>query len=334
MQYVAVEKKFVEMNPLQGFWAISCSEKEVAFNFTQEMIEKRKNNHPHENFIRLEAKEANETFLVTITQLDFFSSHRIWIIFNAELLSRSISQKIIEILPNLPSETAVLFWFHSSATQPLYEWIKKNKRSCLIESEKIWEKKDRLITWIIHKVRSENKKIEVSVAASLAERMHYHPVAIENELKKLTTYVGNLPSIREQDIEAITYHDIHHTIWQLREALLSNNHALIWSIFQKLIQEAPALIFLAQLRKVIEQLVRIFYLSQTDEGKVEIEKECFFLKGKKLNDMITKIHTIGVGELERWLELIFETELALKTQGLPERLLLEIFIFKSTIFQS
>lgn len=121
-----------------------------------------------------------------------------------------------------PAPDVVLI-FSATTAKPVAELYQKGKKELIavdVSDEKPWDKERRLQEWIRDQARKEGKQLPSEVAAELLRHLGTDLATLDQELKKLITFVGDKNILDRKDVEAICGAKDLTTGWQLAETLV------------------------------------------------------------------------------------------------------------------
>ncbi len=125
-------------------------------------------------------------------------------------------------LLNHPAPDVFLIFLATSA-KPMAELYQKGKKDLValdVSEEKPWDKERRLQEWLRDEARRLGKQLSSEVAAELLRHLGPDLATLHQELKKLTTFVGEKNILERKDVEAICGAKDLTTGWQLSETVV------------------------------------------------------------------------------------------------------------------
>ncbi len=120
-----------------------------------------------------------------------------------------------------PSPFAYLVLTGSSFVhKEMYKSAKKELVLLDMSEEKPWDKKERLKKWLLLEAIKEKKTLTEECALFLLESVDLQYAALEQELFKLLTYVGEKKTITLTDAQAVCIHKEAVGLWKIAEELV------------------------------------------------------------------------------------------------------------------
>lgn len=113
--------------------------------------------------------------------------------------------------------------FCAEAAKPVAELYQKGKKEIValdVSEEKPWDRERRLQEWLKDQARKVGKQLSSNVAAEILKNLGSDLAALDQELKKLITYVGAKTELTLNDVEAICGSKDLLTGWNLAETLV------------------------------------------------------------------------------------------------------------------
>jgi len=202
---------------------------------------------------------------------------------------------------------------------------------------------------VVRTLADMGKKPGPGVVDSLLDRVGFHPVAAVRETEKLALYAGDAQVVGRADVDAIIGQTREEAIYELNDAvgsaglarsleLVSRLHAgglhplalvaglrnlLRKLLFFRALRERPHPLYSAELSFPAFQKGYLPELKNTSHGKSP------FLAGHPfvLYKSFQQAGNFDLPTLQEALKQLLEAEFALKSSGLPPRLILERFLF-------
>lgn len=174
-----------------------------------------------------------------------------------------LAEVLIEILQKGKSDDHIIIWEDQKirSNTKYYKFFQKNKA---IEELNELNKRT-FFTWLRKELEKHELKIDQRVVKELAERTNYDPERCKNEIEKFKLYNQD-KIIREEDIEELTADTLEKEIWDLTDAINTQDKEKSITILERLTsQGADANYILSMLGRNL----RLLYLTKTldEEGK-------------------------------------------------------------------
>jgi DNA polymerase III delta subunit len=207
--------------------------------------------------------------------------------------------------------------------QPQANFYQRAKKELILldmGGEKPWEKKKRLKEWLVEQAAKEKKALPDEVALFLLDQVGSEKSALEQELFKLITFVGDKKTVSLADALAITSKTQTLTNWKFAELLVweEKNQA-----FPNIEDTSDLLGLIASLRAQFEQ-----GLKAVSSG--EVDQEIPSWKKEQLDKQRTLAQKRGADFFAKALVLLFEIELEAKNSLFSPKLLADFLLCKIT----
>lgn len=265
--------------------------------------------------------------IVEIAQtLPMFSPWRVVLVKRSGELPAAALDVLTEYL-SAPSPTTCLVFQGDKVDQRKKFFVEMKKRGELLEFKRPYE--NQLSPFIRQEAAALGKKFDVAAIDFLVYLVGNNLQEIAAQIEKIVTYVGRRDSITLADVKAVVSDTKVDSVFDLANALGEKNLGKGLRHLHTILRDGEApLMVLAMLTRHFRQLWRVRELLDARTQPQEIGKMTginpYFLKG-----VMEQARNFRVGELKRVFELLYGTDLALKSGGgkpggVMERLLLEI----------
>lgn len=200
----------------------------------------------------------------------------------------------------------------TSAAKSISDLYKKGKKEMVVldlSSEKPWEEKQRIKTWVLQIVQANKKQITPDALEAFLGQLPPDRFVLEQELEKLFCYIGNRTSVEKADVCAICTVSFEQNTFQIAEGLVFGGLSQVPEIHDATI--LFPLIF--QLRNQFEMGLKMSALLQKGVSHEEISKEFPRLWPKALQIAINGAAQKKALFFKRGLISLFNLEFGLKT---------------------
>lgn len=191
-------------------------------------------------------------------------------------------------------------------------------------SEKPWDKDRRIYEEVEFLISSQGKRVSRDALSFLVQRREGDLLALEKEVEKLLSFVGDRAEIAKQDIEKIVPDTSSQTHWAMVEEL-------VWSSEAKKSTQRPivdATFFygwLSMMRNQMQLGYKIASLIENAASAEEIKKSFPEVWPKTLERKKAVAKSKGSSYFKRGLELLFEIEVLSKDGVSSYEALLDLF---------
>lgn len=190
-----------------------------------------------------------------------------------------------------------------------------------VQRQAIWS------TWLQQRMQAEGKKLSLTLAKRWVHQLE-DLSHLSVECDKLLAYIGERPIITADDLEAICELKEPQSIWQLGEAICTQNSSKALAIMQFLLDsELSPFALLASLRHQMQTGCRLAELLEANQPRVQIAAEFPQLLGKMLDNQCRLAGEYGVRGFHQALYAITALEFDLKDRPIDPARLIERLIF-------
>ncbi|NGX38333.1 MAG: hypothetical protein K1000chlam2_01506 [Chlamydiae bacterium] len=216
--------------------------------------------------------------------------------------------------PN-PEGHLVLGAANAKAVNDLYKKAKKEMVVLDLSGEKPWEEKQRLSKWVVQTLHAKQKKVSPEAVDALLGRLPGDRLLLQQELDKLTCYVGERSEVTKGDVEAICSASDEQNLFQIAQGL-------VWGQQQSVAQVkdiSQLLPLVSQVRNQLEMGLKMTALLKVGSSSEEIAKAFPRLWPKALQQCLEGARKKGSDFFKRGLLSLFDLEFGLKTNlGRPD----------------
>lgn len=232
----------------------------------------------------------------------------------------------LDLLDHIPSDVVLIFC--AAAAKPIGELYLKEKKEIIaidVSEEKPWDRDRRLQEWLRDEARKVGKQLSTEVAAEILRNLGSDLATLDQELKKLITYVGAKASLDKTDVEAICgSHDLV-TGWQLAETLVWKNPV---SIQEKMSDPSFVFPFFGQLRYHLQIGAQLAGLLEKKVSSADLKKYLPSIRPQNLDKWIPIAKQRTSKFFLQGLLRLYELELSAKSTSLDLGVMFDIFQIK------
>jgi DNA polymerase-3 subunit delta len=185
-----------------------------------------------------------------------------------------------------------------------------------------------VVAWIEGWARARGLSLQRDAAQYLWQTIGNDLQKIGNELEKVEIYIKEKKSITFEDVKAVVGDFREYTSFDLAAALGSKNREKAFLILSRLLQEGEAPVgLLGSIAWNFRRLLRAKSMAAAGVGYEEIKRKLnvIFHQSASFQEQMRRF---SVDELREAFEVMLSTDKALKSSGLPGRLVLERMILK------
>jgi len=207
-------------------------------------------------------------------------------------------------LVNIAQGIVVVFWPEAmNKRSKLYKAVDKLGQIYECKGFAAWEQ-DKVVAWIIKRVKAEGKAIEGEAALTLQEVCGSSLQNLSSEIEKLVTYIGQQATIKVADIELLASPG-QINVFALAEAVANRDLILALTTF-RILSKNKSEIF--PILSLLANQFRTMLLTKQTSNLASFGLSPFYVK--KCARAAGKYQE---AELKKNLELILETDLKLKS---------------------
>ncbi len=252
-----------------------------------------------------------------------FAKKRLVVVFDLQKLSPFSKDVLLSFLPQLPDSVCLILLSPKIATQSKF-YKALEKLATTVEFNRLWE--SQIPAWITERVKAQGKRIEKQAVYILQELAGNNLGDLAKEIDKLLTYIAERQTITFSDVESVVGLSRSHTVFQLIDSVCERNKKKAFLILRNLIlagEKPGSIIF--WLTQHFEKLIQTKEYSP-DSGQGSLVS---LLKTKPF--LVTKYQkqakNFSMEELEKGLILLYQTDVDLKSNLMPDRILMELLVY-------
>lgn len=251
------------------------------------------------------AEVSFRQLLQELGSFDLFASKRVIVVDKVELLKKDEVEKIAECLPRASQHLFLIL--SGSSIKGKWSGIKTHD----LTQEKPWERLPRLKLWLQEEAKQAGKVLQTAAASLLVESLEDFGL-LQQELIKLTCYVGERPTIELQDVKTMMAPSLQMTGWELAESV-------VWE-GKSAHDEPPFEVgYIGQIRYHLQigfQMAVILESGRDVSEMLSIQG----LKPRTMDKYLPLVRKRGLEFFKRGLEALFTCELGCKNGVSPQLL--------------
>lgn len=279
------------------------------------------------NVHSFEGKEAAAFSLLDIANAPPFSApKRLVILKESELLAPAEQEKLVAYCQRPLSTTCLIFLTlkATSLSAQLARAISTQGRAVEFSPLSPGE----VLNWMIKQAKEWGYRLSPSAAKYLQEGVGNNLSGARNELEKAASFVGDRRTIELADLQEVCPPQAHVSVFSLVEALGERKLAQALSCLHRLSkQNEPSLVILSLISRHFRQLWQIQGLQENGCSKSQIAQE-MGIPAFRVDKLLGQARRFSSKDLrEIWAHLL-ETDIALKSSPLQEKLALEALLLR------
>lgn len=236
-------------------------------------------------------------------------------------------KEFIKYLKN-PSESTVLMIDAANIKlNPSNEIYKVFKNVALIinydESQEI-----ELKGWVIRSFASNNIEIREDALNTFMNYLNNNQVRMEQEIDKLSTYVGKGGVVTNDDVKQIVDKDLSKEIYNLIKAIVDHNQQQISSIYEQLVSNTKDVMgILAMINNSFIEMLTIYKLLKVGHSQNDIAKFFNVTPGRAFY-MVKNAKSFKIQDLENYVKKMAILDYKIKSGQIDKSLGLDLLMIQ------
>ena len=248
--------------------------------------------------------------------------------------TQAANASLIAYLPQLPDTTDLVLLEPAQVrkTDPVLKALEalaqaQRARLLLCQYDGPWWKQDEwLLNWLTQRARQRKIKIEPAAVQALAELVGHNLRLLDQELSKLLAYSANARAISAADVKLLVSGARERSVFEMVEALAGGNHKQAVALLQSLLDagEQP-LGILGMIAWQYRLLLQV--KEQMSQGhSQEAAGAALGQKPFTMKKAWPQAQRFSLATLEWVMERLLDTDIAIKTGQMEDRLALTVLI--------
>ena len=264
-----------------------------------------------------------EQIVNSANTIPLFTAQKLIIIKEADRFSAADLEKFIAYIAN-PAPTSCLIFVAEKADLRKKFFSRLKKTGAIVKYDHPYENK--LPPFILEIAGKFNKKVSREALNLLIEVVGNDLQSLNNEIEKLSIYLGKRETIVPEDIEAVVTKLKISTIFELVDSIGEKNRKeALKRLILLLDSGEPPLLILAMITRQFRLLGRAGELLKKGTSPPEIAKE-LKIPPFTVAKLIKGAERFSLKEIEEFFPQLFDTDLALKSSRIPKKIILERLI--------
>ena len=278
------------------------------------------------NFHYFEGKGLDLKEIISLADtMPFFGDRRLILIEDSGLFKSSGADALVEYLPQMPDTTCMLFVENEvDKRNRLYKKVKD--LGYVAEMER--QDAKQLGAWAGGILAKEGKKITGRTMELFLSKTGDDMENIRMELEKLICYTMGREVITKEDVEAVGTVHVTNRIFEMVTAIVAGNTRKAMDLYEDLLTlKEPPMRIMFLIAKQFNQLLQVKELAGKGAQKGEIASKVKvppFVAGK----LMAQARAFTREQILSYVEFCVESEEAVKTGRLSDRLAVELLIAK------
>jgi DNA polymerase-3 subunit delta len=249
---------------------------------------------------------------------------RVVILFDLHKLSDFSKEMLLKFLPKLPSSTCLILLspkLDARAKKTKF-YTALEKLTTTVELSRMSD--NQIQTWITDRIKERGKRIEENAVRILQDLVGNNLGDLATEIDKLIIYVGEKNVITSTDGELVAGLSRTHTVFQLMDSVGERDCKTALQILRNLVlsgEKPGGMIY--WLTEHLERLIQTKEFSGSPSSLASYLKVQPFLVPKYQK----QAPNFSIEELEKGLILLYQTDVDLKSNLMPDKLLMELLVY-------
>ena len=276
------------------------------------------------NYFEGKGQDVKEIISLADT-MPFFAERRLVLIDGSGFFKSSAPEELVNYIPEIPESTCMVFVENEvDKRNKLYKKVKDNGYAAELKKQDA----DQLMRWAAGILSKDGKKITRQVMEYFMERTGDDMENIRMELEKLICYTMGREVITKEDVEAVGTVHVTNRIFEMVTAIVAGNTRKAMDLYEDLLTlKEPPMRIMFLIAKQFNQLLQVKELAGTGAQKSEIASRVKlppFVGGK----LMAQARAFTREQILSYVEFCVESEEAVKTGRLSDRLAVELLIAK------
>ena len=278
------------------------------------------------NYNYFEGKGPDVKEIISLADtMPFFAERRLVLIDGSGFFKSSAPEELVNYIPEIPESTCMVFVENEvDKRNKLYKKVKDNGYAAELKKQDA----DQLMRWAAGILSKDGKKITRQVMEYFMERTGDDMENIRMELEKLICYTMGREVITKEDVEAVGTVHVTNRIFEMVTAIVAGNTRKAMDLYEDLLTlKEPPMRIMFLIAKQFNQLLQVKELAGKGAQKSEIAsrvKVSPFVAGK----LMAQARAFTREQILSYVEFCVESEEAVKTGRLSDRLAVELLIAK------
>ena len=250
---------------------------------------------------------------------------RLIVLYELDKLSPKHKDALLDFLKNIP-KTACLVLVSGKIKLNSKFYKELEKIATTVQFNPFYDE-SQILDWITNQTKRCGKKIDYAASQLLYNSVGNNFSDLANEIEKLCSFLGNKEKIKTEDVELVVGLTKTTNVFELANSIGKKDVNSAILILEKLllVGEKPVNI----VHWINQHFVRIIKAKDFDPKKIAIPLSAFLgINPFFVKDYKSQAENFTVEELEQVFLFLHQADLEIKSNRLPNKLCLEILIYK------
>lgn len=182
--------------------------------------------------------------------------------------------------------------------------------------------------WVIRSFASNNIEIREDALNTFMNYLNNNQVRMEQEIDKLSTYVGKGGVVTNDDVKQIVDKDLSKEIYNLIKAIVEHNQQQISSIYEQLIANTKDVMgILAMINNSFIEMLTIYKLLKIGHSQNDIAKFFNVTPGRAFY-MVKNAKSFKIQDLENYVKKMANLDYKIKSGQIDKSLGLDLLMIQ------
>lgn len=279
------------------------------------------------NYHYFEGKNVQIGEIIDLAEtMPFFADQRVIFLENTELVKKG-GEQLAEYLKDMAETVSiVLVEKEIDKRSKLYKAIQKAGKVCEFKEQTI----NTLKIWVLSLLKKENKKITEYTMHTFLEKTGTNMDEIKMELEKLICYTMGKEEITVEDVEIMCTQKVSDHIFEMVDAIANQEQKKALTLYYDLLtlRESPIKI-IALLGRQFNILLQVKLLKKKGYGDNQLST-MVGIPSYFIAKYVKQARHFSVKELKESVESCVETDEAIKTGKMNDKMAVELLIIESS----
>jgi len=250
------------------------------------------------------------------------AKRRVVVVFDLDKLSAFSKDVLLSFLPKLP-DSACLILITPKITSQAKFYKALGELATTVEFSRLWE--SQISTWITNRIEEQGQRIEKNAVQMLQELVGNNLYDLAKEVDKLVIYVGEDEVVTAGHVESVAGVSRTYTVFQLIDSIGERDSRKSLLILSNLISagEKPGGI----IYWLTQHLERLIQTKEFPAGSGRSLASFLRIKPFLVPKYQKQAQNFSLEELEKGLNLLYQTDVDLKSNIMPDKILLELLVY-------
>lgn len=180
--------------------------------------------------------------------------------------------------------------------------------------------------WVIRTFASNGIEIKEEALNTFMQYLNNNQVRMEQEIDKLSTYVGRGGTITADDVKNIVTKDLSNEVFNLIKAIVDHNHIAVSSIYQQLVESTKDVSgIIAMINNSFIEMLTINKLLKIGHSQNDIAKFFNVTPGRAFY-MVKNAKSFKVQDLENYVKKMADLDYKIKSGQIDKAIGLDLLI--------